>query len=145
LIAAHAARKRGMNGDQRQRNAALAFRPIREGQKTMRGFAVTFERYLPHDDEEDVCEADESGFEAEDCSFREAVNYAGGRYSYYEPDYWPTDGRDIRWLTNYGSNEGTHDSIERGIHENRSIHIPSHVTPSSRRRIARVLGVQVRS
>jgi hypothetical protein len=108
----------------------------------MRGFAVTFERYLPHDDEEDVCEADESGFEAEDCSFREAVSYAGD--GYYEPNCWPTDGRDIRWLTNYGSNEGTRDSIERGIRENHSIHIPDHVTPSSRRRIARVLGVKVK-
>ena len=39
----------------------------------MSGFSVTYERYLPHDDAEDICEPDESGFVIENVSLRDAM------------------------------------------------------------------------
>jgi hypothetical protein len=43
-----------------------------------------------------------------------------------------------RWLTVYNGME-----YETGAHENRSIHFPESCTPSTRRRIASLLGVSV--
>ena len=37
------------------------------------GFSVTFERYFPHDQGDEVCEADERGFVIENVSLREAT------------------------------------------------------------------------
>jgi hypothetical protein len=108
----------------------------------MKRFSVTFERFLPHADEADVCEADESGFEAEAVSLRDAIEYAGGLHASYEANEWPL--RAPRWFTNYNFNDGTREYYEQGITESRSLHIPDNVTDSSRRRIARLLGVKVK-
>jgi hypothetical protein len=45
---------------------------------------------------------------------------------------------DARWFTVTNGME-----FETGAVESRSLHIPDHVTPASRRRIARLLGVRV--
>jgi hypothetical protein len=110
-------------------------------------FAVTFERYLPHDDDEEVCDADERGFVIEDCSLRDAVrlglevrepSWAGA----CEPDSYPARG--VRWLTFYNWNDCTRDQIERGIRESRSLHFPDTLTESSRRRVCRLFGIAAR-
>ncbi len=111
----------------------------------MAKFSVTFERYFPHDDGEDICEADESGFVIEDVSLREAVwlgleyreaSWAGA----CEADCWPLRG--VRWLTFACWNDCTRENIERGISESRSLHFPDTLTESSRRRICRLFGLK---
>lgn len=104
-------------------------------------FNVTFERYLPHDDDEDVCDADERGFALEDATLREAIAEAGGLRASYEANESPA--RSPRWFTNDRYNDGTHEFYTQGITESRSLHIPENVTAASRRRIARLLGVRV--
>jgi hypothetical protein len=109
----------------------------------MRGFAVTFERYFPHDEGEDICEADERGFVVEDVSLREAVTlgleYREPAYSAAcEPDSYPPRG--VRWLTFHNWNDCTREQIEQGIHESRSLHFPPSLTDSSRTRICRLFG-----
>lgn len=105
-------------------------------------FNVTFERYFPHADDEDVCEPDERGFVSEDVSLREAIEATGGIESRYEANEWPV--RAPRWFTNDSYNEGTIEFYTQGISESRSLHLPACVTDSSRRRIARLLGVRTR-
>jgi hypothetical protein len=106
-------------------------------------FSVTFERYFPHDEGEDICEADERGFVIEDVSLRDAVrlgleyrdpSYAG----YCEPDSYPPRG--VRWLTFYKWNDCTRENIEKGISESRSLHFPDNLTEASRARICRLFG-----
>jgi hypothetical protein len=100
-------------------------------------FSVTYERYLPHPDDEEVCEADERGFVLEDVSLREAVKAVG--YVCLEADEWPVHAP--RWFTNHEYGNGTREYFEQGISETRSLHVPDGVTAASRRRIARLLGV----
>ena len=106
-----------------------------------KGFAVTFERYFPHEPEEDVCEADEIGFVIEDVSLRDAMRL-GLEYSRpdwagaCEADSYPARG--VRWLTFYNWNDCTRDQIERGINESRSLHFPRGISEASRRRICRL-------
>lgn len=109
----------------------------------MAKFCVTYERFFPHDEGEDICEADESGFEVQYVPLRHAIEVCGGLHANYEANEWPVT--EPRWFTNYGYNEGTGEYFEHGINESRSLHIPKEVTPASRRRIARLLGVAIRS
>lgn len=109
----------------------------------MKGFSVTFERYFPHDDSEDVCDADERGYVIEDVSLRDAMRlglgYSRPEWSgYCEPDSYPA--RNVRWLSFDRWNECTRDEIERGIRESRSLHFPDNLTESSRFRICRLFG-----
>jgi hypothetical protein len=110
-----------------------------------KGFSVTFERYLPHDDGDDVCEADETGFVIQGVSLRDAMRL-GLEYSrpdwagHCEADCYPARG--VRWLTFDSWNDCTREQIEEGIHESRSLHFPPHVTESSRARICRLFGVR---
>lgn len=112
----------------------------------MQGFSVTFERYLPHADDEDVCEADEIGFVIQDVSLRDAMRL-GLEYSQpswagaCEPDCYPAHG--VRWLTFYRWNDCTRENIEQGIDESRALHFPDHITEASRVRICRLFGVRV--
>ena len=103
-------------------------------------FSVTFERYLSHADDEDVCEADESGLIDENMTLRDALEACGGLNASYEANEWPV--MTPRWFTNYAYNEGTNEYYEQGINESRSFHIPNNATPSSRRRIARLVGLK---
>jgi hypothetical protein len=107
----------------------------------MRGFSVTFERYLPHDDDEDVCEPDDIGVVVHDVTLRDAMRLG---LEYTRPDWagqceadcYPPRG--ARWLTFPAWNEGTREEIEQGISEARSLHIPDSVTDASRGRIVRL-------
>lgn len=110
----------------------------------MNGFSVTFERYFPHDDREDVCEPDERGFVIENVSLRDAMrlgleyrqpDYAG----HCEPDSYPA--RNVRWLNFHNWNDCTREQIQCGISESRSLHFPQSLTESSRLRICRLFGV----
>lgn len=110
------------------------------------GFSVTFERYLPHDPEEDVCEPDERGFVVEGVSFRDALQqFSGCGFADYatadDADEWPIQAP--RWFTLHKWNDGTHEYFCEGITEDRSLHLPDSITPASRRRIARLLGLTV--
>ena len=104
----------------------------------VKGFAVTYERFFPHDAGEDICEADESGFVLEDCTLREAIREFDGAL---EADAWPI--RSPRWFTNHEYGNGTCEYYEQGISESRSLHLPESITTASRRRIARLLGLKV--
>lgn len=102
-------------------------------------FSVTYEQF----DESDIeaGDTDKRGFVVEGVSLREACRQG---LEYRQPSWAgacePSDSRvdHARWLTFYDWNEGTRDRIERGIHESRSLHFPESLTPSSRRRIARL-------
>jgi hypothetical protein len=109
----------------------------------MTGFSVTFERYFPHDDSEDICEPDERGFVIENVSLRDAMRlgleYREPSWSGpCEPDSYPS--RNVRWLTFYDWNVCSRDDMERGIKEYRALHFPRHLTESSRLRICRLFG-----
>ncbi len=109
------------------------------------GFSVTFERYFvfPRAEGEEVCEADESGFVIEGATLRDAMQdgleyHCPRAAGACEPDSYPPRG--VRWLTFDRWNYCTRENIERGIEESRSLHIPDHVTESSRLRICRLFG-----
>jgi len=97
-------------------------------------FHVTYEIVTPESAE--VGDAAERGFVAEGVSLREAVDLIGGVA--HSADTWPcTLANPPRWFTNEAYNEET-----RGV-ENRSLHLPRNVTPSSAIRVARLLGFSV--
>jgi hypothetical protein len=111
----------------------------------MKGFSVTFERYFPHDEHEDVCDADERGFIIENVSLRDAMRL-GLEYSQpewsgaCEADSYPP--HNVRWLTFDSWNDCTRENLEKGISETRSLHFPEHITEASRQRICRLFGVR---
>jgi hypothetical protein len=99
-----------------------------------KGFSVTYEIVTPESAEE--CDAAERGFVCENVSLREALAEIDGAS---EASEWPFDGRNDAWFTNYeyGTDYAT------GAQESRSLHMPRNLTPATRRRIARLLGVRV--
>lgn len=109
------------------------------------GFSVTFERYFPHDEGDDICEADETGFVIEGASLRDAMQdgleHQDSRYAgACEADSYPARG--VRFLTFHRWNFESGDHFRDGITEVRSLHIPDRVTEASRRRICRLFGVR---
>lgn len=112
----------------------------------MKGFSVTFERFFPHDDGDDVCDADERGFVIENVSFRDALRDG---LEYREPshagpceaDCYPARG--VRFLTFHRWNFESGDHFRDGITETRSLHLPAKLTEASRRRLCRMFGVKV--
>jgi len=95
-------------------------------------FSVTFERITEESCE--VGEAEEQGFEFEQCTLSEALNFLRWNGNgYIEADEWPH--QCPRWFTWYGDRD-----MRSGDVVNYSLHIPNSVTPSSRRRIARLIG-----
>jgi len=99
------------------------------------GFSVTYERFFPHEEDEDICEADESGFVIENVSLRDAIRET----SCYASDANEYPIESPRWFDFY---EWSHDYAS-GTIEDRALHVPNHVTPASRRRIARLLHLRV--
>ena len=104
---------------------------------TTKAFSVTYERW-----DEAATEAgdtDDRGFVIEGVSLRDALRLG---LEYRDPSWAgaceasASNHRAARWLTFYDWNEGTRERIETGIVEQRSLHIPDSVTPSSRKRIA---------
>lgn len=96
-------------------------------------FSVTYEIYTPESIE--CGDAEERGFISEDVSLADAVRDLGGHAD--AADEWPV--RKPRWFTNDDYDTDYHS----GRSESRSLHIPETVTPASRRRIARLLGVRL--
>ena len=101
-------------------------------------FSVTYEILTEESIEHG--EAEESGFVAENISLREAIDLVQKTESNHcsQSGIEPSDSRVdcARWFTVYNSADYINGNIE-----NRSLHIPDHVTPASRKRIARLLGV----
>lgn len=101
-------------------------------------FSVTYEIITPESAE--YGDADERGYIFESCTLREAVDavfetrtsHCDG-ISAIEANEYPVSSP--RWITVYNGGE-----FQTGAHENRSLHFPDAVTPSSRRRIARLIG-----
>lgn len=80
---------------------------------------------------------EDTGFEARDVSLREALDLFGSRAS--EANEWPITG-DVRWF------EGDYEqqwNDEHDCYEDKqlTLHIPPQITPSSRLRLARYLGL----
>jgi hypothetical protein len=105
-----------------------------------KNFSVTFERWS-HDDVE-AGDTDDRGYVIEDCSLTDAIRLG---LEYREPSWagaCEPDSTgcpdDVRWLTFYRWNDGTREYFETGTEEQRSLHIPDHVTAALRSRIVRL-------
>lgn len=103
-------------------------------------FTITYEIITEASAEDG--EAADAGFVAERLNLREALGYVTATESCHcsQSGVEASDSRveQARWITVYnGAN------YLSGNCENRSLHIPETVTASSRRRIARLLGVRV--
>ena len=102
---------------------------------TILDFAVTYEHITPESVE--YGDVEDRGYVLEHGTLRECLDEIP-QGCYCEPDSLPCDRP--RWLTFYETNEGSRDYYEKGLRENLSLHIPESVTPSSARRIARLVG-----
>ena len=102
----------------------------------MKRFSVTFERWT-HEDIE-LGDTDDRGYVIKDVSLRDAIQIG---LEYREPSWAGACESDCsnhaltRGITFYNWNEGTREYYETGITEQRSLHLPDDLTPSSRRRI----------
>lgn len=105
-------------------------------------FSVTYERWNEADIE--AGDTDDRGFVIEDCSLRDAVQLG---LEAREPSWLghcePSDSRPghAHWLSFHKWNDGTREYYETGVVEDRALHIPDSVTTASRKRIARLFGV----
>ncbi len=104
-----------------------------------REFSVSFEIVTPESAENG--EAEDSGFELESGSLREAVETLFGTRTsgvggveYIEPDC--SDTTQARWLTVANGME-----FRTGARESRSLHFPNTMTPASRARLCALLSV----
>lgn len=104
-------------------------------------FSVTFEIVTPEYAE--MGDAEERGFIGESLTLREAFEAVNGTRTSrvdcvqsVEPSEWPCVAPS--WATVTNGME-----YETGAYESRSIHFPESLTPSTRRRICRALGVNV--
>ena len=99
----------------------------------MTDFLMTYEVITPssaaHGDAED------SGVLYPSITLREALDELSSA-EHVEANEWPVTCP--RWITGYR----THEDHEVGDSCNLSLHFPEHLTPSTRRRIARLLGVK---
>ena len=99
----------------------------------MSGFSITYDIVTPESAENG--DYAESGFLVEDVTFREAMDelrwYRGG---YVEADSFPV--HNPRWFTFVAASE----NYATGEVTSYSLHIPRHITPASRMRIARLVG-----
>lgn len=97
-------------------------------------FNVTYET-ITHESAESG-EYESTGFEAENISLRDALSLIGGCEGGIEANEWPV--RNPRWFTFCKQNE----DYSTGEITNMSLHLPDHITRSSRVRIARLIGCQ---
>lgn len=95
---------------------------------------VTYEVVTEASAMEGDCE--ERGFDLENVSFRDAVEHFGRSGTTCEADTFPVSlACPPRWFTRYGEMD-----YKTGDTRSLSLHIPKHITPSSRLRIARLVG-----
>ena len=95
-------------------------------------FNVTFETITPESAEYGDCAS--RGFAAESVSLREALDVLGCGEGGVEASEYPVS--DPSWITAYKTNE----DYCTGEVENRSLHFPDTMTPSSKIRVCRFLG-----
>ena len=99
----------------------------------MTAFMMTYEVITPssaaHGDVEDA------GILYPSITLREALDELSAA-EHVEANEWPVTCP--RWVTGYR----THEDHQSGEVGNLSLHFPEHLTPSTRRRIARLLGVK---
>lgn len=95
-------------------------------------FSVTYEVVTPESAE--YSDAEERGFVAENVSLRDALDHFG--CGFVEPSCYPVDWSHDVW---FSEADGRQNYITGGV-ETRSFHMPDNLTPSSRRRVARLLG-----
>lgn len=98
----------------------------------MKKFNVTYE--IITEESAQAADAEERGFLLEDVSLRDAINEVCN-HGYIEASCYPIKHSPYVWFTAYGEMD-MHD----GSYENRSLHCPKNITPSSHRRVARLLG-----
>ncbi len=96
-------------------------------------FNVTYEIITPESAE--IGDADARGYVSEGVSLREALDNLGGGAEGIEANEHPVT--DPRWITAYRVDE----DYETGSIENRSLHFPDNMTPASKIRVCRLLGV----
>lgn len=105
-------------------------------------FAVSYERW--NEDALNAGDTDDRGMVVENVSLTDAIRLG---LEVRDPSWINTPEANeypIRWLTFSDWNGGTRDYYESGVEESRSLHIPDEVSDSSRRRICRLFGLQVR-
>jgi hypothetical protein len=114
---------------------SLGIQDCKEGGEEMKNaWKVTYETITPESAENG--ETEDSGFLLENGSFRGAMALT---YEYRCEGGIEANNSSIenaRWFTWYKTNE----DYATGETENRSLHIPDHITRASRLRIARLIG-----
>lgn len=98
-------------------------------------FSVTYEIIT----EESAQNGDfaESGFLLENVGLREAIKEF--HVGYVKPSCSPIQHNPYVWFTAYGEM-----NISDGSYENRSLHCPKNITPSSHKRVAQLIGLKVK-
>lgn len=102
-------------------------------------FNVTYDIVTPESAEEG--DVEERGFIDKDMTLRDAIDKVmETRTSHVDCRHCieANESHAPRWITVYNGME-----YETGANESRSLHIPDHVTDSSRKRIAKLMGVQI--
>lgn len=94
-------------------------------------FDVTFERITEKSAENGDFE--ETGFELENVTLREALDFLRWQGGLVEADCYPV--REPRWFTWYSEAD-----LQTGEVTNYSLHLPKHLSTASRKRIARLVG-----
>jgi hypothetical protein len=102
-------------------------------------FSVTYERW--NEESVEAGDTDDRGFIVKDVCLRDAFDDVGK----YAPQASASRADDVRWFTHDTYNDGTREFYEEGITEQRSIHFPPSTTPSSVRRLAKLLGCDLRA
>lgn len=110
-------------------------KPLTKGNKTK--WSIIYERItcrITYDSAED-CEVEDVGYLRDGLTFREAMDVLRWHLnSHIEADCFPV--RDPRWFTFYEVEK----DYETGDATHYVLLIPSHITPSSRLRVARLIG-----
>ena len=96
-------------------------------------FSVTYETITPESAEHGYTET--AGYVSQDVSLREAIDDVGYGEGGAAANEYPVT--DPRWVTVYKTSE----DYGTGEIENRSIHFPDNMTPASKIRVCRLLGV----
>lgn len=104
----------------------------------MRLFSVTYEIITPESAE--YGDAEDRGWIVQDVCLRDALEEIP-EGCHAESDSYSDPMPAPRWITFYETNEGTADFYESGDTQNLSLHFPDNITPSSAKRLARLLGV----
>lgn len=97
-------------------------------------FRVTFEVFTAESSEHG--EAVDFGFESEACTLRDAIKLVGRGAQGIEANVFPCV--NPRWFTVYQTDY----SYATGEVTNKSVHFPDRLTPSTRRRICRLVGIR---